>query len=108
LYFRESSYTGLITLNPEDPSQVYISTDVHPTTGLNFGGNHEIYTAKLGSADSIETIDWKPLTANSSVDNIRPIVATGEGERKVLLWLSGDYYNYKHYNLDVKGFVLEP
>ena len=107
LYLKETSYTGLITLDPEDPTSVYISTDVHPSTGVDCGGPHEIYTAQIGPEDSIATIDWQPITANSPVGNIRPIIATGEGDRKVLLWMSGDYYNYQHYNVDVKGLVLE-
>lgn len=40
LYPRESSYTGLITLDPEDAQSVYISTDVDPSTGVSTGGTH--------------------------------------------------------------------
>ena len=38
LYDRESSYTGLIALDPVDPEVVFISTDVSPKTGKDRGG----------------------------------------------------------------------
>ena len=36
LYDMESSYTGLITLDPVDPSYVVISTDIEPRKNANF------------------------------------------------------------------------
>jgi hypothetical protein len=106
LHTKESSYTGLITLDPADPSSVYISSDVDPATGRDFGDKHEIYTAKRGLKDSIKTIQWKAITRNSKHRNIRPVVVSGSGY-KVLLWLSGPWNTFVDYNSEVVGIVLE-
>ncbi len=90
LYILESSYTGLMAFDPTDVTQVYISTDVDPSTGKDTGGLHEIYTAKIGMEDDISTIKWKPITKDSPYRNIRPIVVADEGH-KVLLWLNGQW-----------------
>ena len=105
LYAAESSYTGLITLDPADPTHVYISSDVDPTTGKDLEGTHEIYTATIGPEDDISTIKWAPITSGSKHRNIRPLVVAGEGY-KVVLWLSGPWHTYKDYNSDVVGFVV--
>ena len=104
LYPRESSYTGLVTIDPVDPRRIYISTDVHPTTGQDSGGTHEIYTAQVELDDDIATIEWQPLTTNSPDRNIRPIVAIGDGYRAVL-WLSGPWSTYTDYESNVVGFI---
>ncbi len=106
LYRAESSYTGLITLDPTDPNQVVISTDVHPGTGEDQGGKHEIYIATIQSTDDAASIDWKPLTQNSEHRNMRPIFVANEG-RKALLWLRGIYNNYKDYDLNVVGVIFQ-
>jgi len=106
LYTRESSYTGLITLDPSDPSRVYISTDVDPTTGKDAGGKHEIYTATLSAEDDVSSIEWTPVTEHSEYRNIRPILVAGEGY-KVLIWLKGSWNTYRDYDVDVTGVVLE-
>lgn len=106
LYKVESSYTGLFAFDPEDPSNVYISTDVDPSTGEDLGGKHEIYSAKIGVNDDISTIRWKAITKNSPHRNIRPIVVANEGY-KVLLWLYGPWYDYLNYDSNVIGIILE-
>jgi rhamnogalacturonyl hydrolase YesR len=106
LYKVESSYTGLLTFDPDDPTNVYISTDVNPSTGEDLGGNHEIYSAKIGASDDISTIEWKALTSKSPHRNIRPIVVSDEGY-KVLLWLYGPWQYYTNYDSNVVGIILE-
>ena len=106
LYKIESSYTGLLAFDPEDPRKVYISTDVDPSTGRDLGGVHEIYTAHIDLNDDISTITWKPITSNSNYRNIRPIVVSDEGY-KVLLWLNGPWNTFKDYHVDVTGIILK-
>ncbi len=106
LYKVESSYSGLLTFDPDDPTNVYISTDVNPSTGEDLGGNHEIFTAKVDANDDISTIEWKALTSNSPHRNIRPIVVSDEGY-KVLLWLYGPWQSFKNYDSNVVGIILE-
>ncbi len=104
LYDRESSYTGLITLDPVDPTVVVISTDVNPSTGEDLGGRHEIYRAKITSKDTVESIEWQPITKNSPVRNIRPVVLRDDN-RRVILWNRGDFKTYTNYQLDTVGIV---
>ncbi|TGV04605.1 BNR-4 repeat-containing protein [Flavivirga rizhaonensis] len=107
LYTNESSYTGLLALDPEDPRNVFISTDVDPNTGKDLGGTHEIYSAKVKEKDDITSIKWKAITSNSKFKNIRPIVVYGEGY-KVLLWLGDGHWNtFVDYKVNVKGLVLK-
>lgn len=106
LYLWESSYTGLMTFDPENPSKVYIATNVHPSTGKDLGGKHEIYAATISASDNIATIKWKAITGNSDVPNIRPLVVAGEG-RKVLMWLRGPWHSYSNYDVDVVGKVVQ-
>lgn len=105
LYTMESSYTGLMAFDPEDPTRVYISTDVNPSTGEKINNIHEIYTAKVGVEDDISTIKWEALTSNSEFRNIRPMVVSNK-THKVLIWLSGPWDSYVNYKSDVKGIIL--
>ncbi len=106
LYKVESSYTGLMAFDPDNPSKVYISTDVDPSTGEDLGGVHEIYEASISAKDDINTIQWKAITSNSNYRNIRPIVVADEGY-KVLLWLNGPWYHFQDYDSNVQGIILE-
>lgn len=104
LYAKEASYTGLVTLDPVDPTQVFISTNVNPSTGLDFGGRHEIYRAKIGPLDNLQTVKWEPVTHDSSVANLRPIIVR-DGAQRVVLWTRGVFRTYADYDLEAVGFV---
>jgi hypothetical protein len=106
LYKIESSYSGLMAFDPEDPTTVFISTDVNPTTGEDLGGNHEIYKATIGPEDDISSIQWEAITSNSPHRNIRPIVVAEDGY-KVLVWLYGPWTTFKNYDVNVIGKILE-
>lgn len=109
LFGAESSYTGLITLDPVDPTYVVISTDVDPCKGTR-KGLHEIYRAKIELTDSRKLQDgqpmihWEPLTWNSPVGNMRPVIVRN-GDRRIVLWNRGFYSHYTNYQLDAVGFV---
>lgn len=106
LYPRESSYTGLISLDPVDPEIVYISTDVDPSSGESIGGNHEIYRASITQDDELKSISWHAVTENSPVRNIRPMVVR-DGNKRIVLWNRGEFKNYVNYQLDVVGVIEE-
>lgn len=106
LYTKESSYTGLISLDPKDPSVVFISTDVDPSTGKDTGERHEIYRAEIGTSDGTSTITWQAVTQESPVRNIRPMILR-EGDQRVVLWQRGDFNTYTNYDLDTVGFAEE-
>lgn len=106
LYAREDSYSGLVALDPEDPTLSFISTPVNPNSGETMG-KHEIYMAKVSNNDSTSNIQWQQLTFNSTYKNIRPIVVAGEGY-KVLLWLGNQpWRHFQDYESDVMGYILE-
>ena len=104
LYEQEASYTGLITTDPVDPTVVFISTDVNPSTGEFTGGRHEIYRAWITADDDIHSIVWHPVTRNSPVRNLRPMVLRTD-EKRIVLWNRGDFVTYTDYQLDTVGLI---
>jgi hypothetical protein len=46
------------------------------------------------------------VTSNSTLDNLRPIVVSDGGSRKVLLWLRGTYRAYTDYQQQVLMQIL--
>ena len=112
LYDVECDYTGLCAISPADTSTVYISTNSDPQTNSPLvsatdGKRHyEIFRGK--TSDGGKTWTWKAITEDSSMDNLRPIVAYGSSKGKaVLLWLRGALDTYTSYSLDVAGMVDE-
>ncbi|MBN2031256.1 BNR-4 repeat-containing protein [bacterium] len=109
LYEAESHYSGLVALNPDNPNVVYISTDKDPVKGTELISQHdhqrhyEIYEGL--STNNGQDWSWKPITQNSTFDNIRPIMPRSDGKYKVLLWLKGKYNSYTNYDLEVVGIV---
>ena len=106
LYPGENEYTGLITLHPHNPNVVYISTDVDPKSGeplmVNGTQRREIFRGSTRNGGA--TWKWKPITKNSSEDNIRPIVLDYKG-KELVIWLQGRYTTYRDYDLKVMGLV---
>lgn len=101
---KENDYTGLITIDPTDANTIYLSTNVDPRTGKKTGtGKHEIY--KAITADWGRTWAWTAITANSKLDNIRPVIPPSDGKNHALLWLRGTYTSFIDYDLDTVGIV---
>jgi hypothetical protein len=101
LWPAEQDYTGLAALNPSDPNEVYISTTIDPRGRgpLKF---HEIF--KGLTADGGRTWAWTPITQNSTVDNLRPLVAAWGGNTAVL-WFRGTMGRSQHYNAAIVGII---
>lgn len=95
LYAGEDDYTGLGAIDPQDAGTVYISTDADPRSGkplmskATYRRQHEIYRGV--TRDGGGRWSWTAVTANSSHDNLRPIVPKWKSERRALVWLRGDY-----------------
>ena len=89
LYDPENDYTGLVALVPDDPDTVYISADVNPVTGnpliSTADGERHYEIFKGVSANSGVSWTWSPITKNSMVDNIRPIVPMSDSVNTALL-----------------------
>lgn len=107
LYEIESSYTGLMAMDPENPKNIFISTPVDPTTGEDKGGKHEIYMGYVKKKCTNKNINWQQVTFNSKQKNIRPMVVAGDGY-KVVLWLGGKpWEHFQNYETDVMGYILK-
>lgn len=104
LYETETSYTGLISFDPHNPTIVVIATDVNPDTGRDEGGTHEIYRATIGPDEDISSVEWVPLTKNSPVRNLRPLIVS-DGRRRVILWNRGDFRSFVDYQMDTVGII---
>lgn len=102
LYTGEGDYTGLGALDPHDPNRLFISTDVDPRNGDSLA-RYEIFQGITG--DGGATWNWMAITANSTVDNLRPIVPKWDEEHTALLWMRGNYQEYRVYDMDVVGLT---
>lgn len=97
LYAGEDDYTGLAALDPNNPDVVYISTDAEPVTGKPLVSaadgqrHHELFRGTTG--DGGATWKWEPITANSDLDNLRPVVPRWKDRRTALVWMRGSYTN---------------
>jgi hypothetical protein len=111
LYGGEAYYTGLVALDPHDPGRVVVSTDVHPETGVPLISaadgqqHHELFEGI--STDGGVTWQWVTITADSTADNLRPIIPIWDGDQRALLWLRGVYISYTNYDLDVVATITE-
>jgi hypothetical protein len=104
LYDSEQDYTGLGALHPDNPHIIYISTAYDPRTDEgSFTGKKEIW--KGVTCDDGASFDWEPVTANSQVDNLRPVVPKWDQSHTALLWLRGTYTSAQSYNFKVVGLI---
>jgi hypothetical protein len=96
----------LAALDPRDPNRLFISSKIDPRTDIAMP-HYEIFEGV--TANGGNTWQWTPITYNSTVDNIRPIVPEWDNDHTALLWLRGTYSTFEVYNLDVVGLIeMEP
>ncbi len=105
LYAAEDDYTGLAALQPDRPDAIHVSTRIDPRNGALLA-RYEIFTGI--TADGGASWSWTPVTEDSSVDNLRPIVPAWDAAREALIWLRGTYTSYTDYHLAVVGRVQAP
>ncbi|USN99482.1 MAG: glycoside hydrolase family 88 protein [Phycisphaeraceae bacterium] len=107
-YAAEPDYTGLCAIDPNETSVVYISADVDPETGLpnvSSADNQRHYEIFRGETDDGgESWTWTPITRDSTVDNIRPVIPSSKDYRAVL-WMRGSYRTYTDFGTDIVGLV---
>jgi hypothetical protein len=113
LYPGEDDYTGLAAFDRNDLGVAYISTDADPATGrplisaADSRRHHELYRGT--TADSGATWRWEPITASSTMDNLRPIVPAWNDPRTILVWMRGTYrYNRGDWTTAVVMTLLPP
>jgi hypothetical protein len=106
----QADYTGLVALVPGDPDTVYLSTNADPITGAPLMSrtdgkrHHEIFRGH--TTDQGATWAFTPITSDSSMDNVRPVIPRWEGHT-ALLWLRGTYGTMHRYQQGVVG-VIDP
>ena len=99
----EQDYTGLSALDPDDPHTIYVSTFYDPNDDTTKSTKREIWRGT--TCDNGATFKWTPVTARSTVDNIRPIVPKWDSSHTALLWLNGTYTTAQNYAMKVVGLV---
>ena len=100
----EEDYIGLAALVPDDPTTIYISTTYDPRTDtVGSSGKHEIWRGT--TCDNGATFTWTPVTANSTKDNIRPIVPKWDASHTALLWMQGTYTTAQTYAMAIVGTI---
>jgi hypothetical protein len=102
LYSGENDYTGLGALDPSNPDRLFISTKIDPRTNVAMP-HYEIFQGV--TADGGANWQWSPITFNSTVDNIRPIVPKWDADHTAILWTRGTYTSYTSYDLDIVGLT---
>lgn len=102
LYDSENDYTGLAALDPADRGRVFVATKIDPRDQSQLP-HYEIFEGN--SSDVGASWKWSPITQNSSVDNIRPVVPRGVNGSTVLVWMRGRYETYRKYNTSIVGLV---
>jgi hypothetical protein len=113
LYPGEEDYTGLAVLDRKDLGVVYVSTNADPVTGrplVSAADNRRHHDLFRGTTpDGGVTWRWEPITANSKMDNLRPIVPAWDDPRTILVWMRGTYRNNRgDWTTAVVATILDP
>ncbi|WP_154796271.1 BNR-4 repeat-containing protein [Occultella kanbiaonis] len=98
----EEDYTGLVAIDPYDLGSVYASTPIDPRDDSALD-HHEIFHGR--TTDGGASWDWTPITENSDVDNLRPIVVPGDPATRAVLWFRGSMTASQHYGCEVVGLI---
>jgi hypothetical protein len=102
LYSTENDYTGLAALDPSNPNRLFISSKIDPRNDGALA-HYEIFQGITANGGA--TWQWTPITFNSTVDNLRPIVPKWDADHTALLWMRGVYSTYVSYDLDIVGLT---
>lgn len=96
---REENYSGGLTIDPIDPSIVYFSHEI----------NDVFEISKAQTSDKGKTWKTTPITRNSQLDNVRPVIPRykKKGDKNVLLWMQNrKYIHYTDYDSSIRYQVL--
>ncbi|MFC0672573.1 hypothetical protein [Brachybacterium hainanense] len=94
----EEDYTGLASIDPDDPDALWLSAVTDPRDGRALD-RHEIFHGR--TADGGESWTWTPVTERSEVDNFRPIAIPGDPSRQILTWYRGGMKASQDYDAEV-------
>lgn len=114
LFSNEDDYGGGMTIDPENPNVVYISSNAENPFDLStlapaLNPNNEIYEIYRGvTVDGGETWAWEAITSGSNASNMRPFVPEDHGRAQALVWFRGRYTTFTNYDCDVYGLFSSP
>jgi hypothetical protein len=100
LYDGENDYTGLAAIDPGNPDRVFISTKIDPRTKGALA-RYEIFEGN--TVDGGKNWSWAPITYDSTIDNLRPVVPRGPAGGTALLWMRGSYTSFTRFNTSIVG-----
>ena len=100
----EQDYVGGAAVDPQDRNIVYISASIDPRDDTKLA-KHEIF--KGVTSDDGATWGWTPITLNSSVANLRPVVPRWNSDRTAVLWCRGTMRSSQDYDMKIVG-TIEP
>jgi hypothetical protein len=111
LYAGEDDYTGNICLDPDRLDTVYFSTNVDPATGQSLvssaDGRRHYELFRGHTANGGQTWKFQPITHDSAVDNLRPIVPPRDDGLTALVWFRGTYRTFRDYDTQVVALPLD-
>jgi hypothetical protein len=86
-------------LHPQTPDIAFISANADPHSGkpIVVDGQRRYEIFRGATDDGGQTWRWTAVTAGSSEDNLRPLVAA-RGETWAVVWLRGRYRTFTDYN----------
>ena len=111
----QRNYSGGMAIDPDNPNVVYISSNALDPFDLNYDSNgftnnalnanerYEIYRGV--TKDQGLSFEWEQITVDSIADNLRPIVPSGHGFDRSVLWFQGDYLSYTLYDCRVVALL---
>lgn len=111
LYDREEDYGGGMTIDPQDPNIVYISSNaLRPfelaeldDIPLNPGDRYALYRGV--TRDGGLTFDWTEVTPGSTENELRPHAIINPGGPTDVVWFRGRYTTYTDFQARVMGLV---
>ncbi len=111
LYPGEDDYSGLISVNPNNPLQIAFSSNRCPVNNLTLrssadGKQH--YQIFFGEVDvAARSARLSALTPDAQEDQIRPVFTRPSvGGHNALFWMAGAYRSYRDFRTRVVGFAL--
>ncbi|MBB5350051.1 hypothetical protein HNR46_000272 [Haloferula luteola] len=111
IYSDEDDYGGGMTLDPEDPNIVYISSSAADPFALDsisdvpLSVNERFEIWRGVTSDGGLTFEWEAITQGSPADNLRPIVPENHGYDRSLVWFYGTYTTYTNFSAKVLAIL---
>lgn len=99
---REEDYIGLAAIDPDAPHTLYISTPIDPRDDSSLA-SYEIFRGETHNGG--ETWVWQPITEDSEVNNLRPVVPRWNASETAVLWFRGRYVWQHEFDTAIVGVV---